>query len=150
MHDECGGRMMQASNIHLTLVFIGNVPARRVEDLLVLAGGIATPQFELTIDAVEYWRHNRIVWVGPRMCPDALRLLAEALADALRGADFRIEERPYAPHITLLRDARRAPVMRTAPNIHWHLTEFALVQSSHRDRVLAYEPIRRWPLHEGA
>jgi len=137
---------MLAGNIHLTLAFIGNVAAGRVPELCALAASIVAPSFDLTIDAAEYWRHNRILWAGPKDCPDALRLLVNGLEDALRKAGFHTEERAYAPHITLLRDARRAPSTLTLPGIRWRLTEFALMQSLRRNNATAYEPIQLWPL----
>lgn len=146
LHVECGGRLMLAGNIHLTLAFLGNVPGGRIAELHALATAVAAPCFDLNIDTLTYWRHNRIVWAGTRECPAALRDLVAQLARALRTAGFRCEEREYAPHVTLLRDARRAPAVRAVNGIVWRAGEFTLVRSLRRDGAVLYEAMGRWPL----
>ncbi len=143
---ECGGRVMRASNIHLTLVFVGNVAAERLPELERLAAPVAAPRFELAIDLVQYWGHNRIAWAGAREVPAGLVALVARLGERLREAGFRIDERPYVPHITLVRDARRAPHPRALDPIAWRATDFALVESVRRDNRTAYQALERWPL----
>ena len=149
LHQECGGRMIPAFNIHLTLVFLGNVATGRVPDLHALAAAIVAPPVNLTIDALGYWRHNRIAWAGTARCPGTLRTLVAQLTCALRTAGFRCEDREYAPHITLLRDAPRSPAAKAAGGIVWRAGEFALVQSLRRNGAVAYEVIAHWPLGAG-
>ncbi len=146
LHQECGGRLMLEGNIHLTLAFLGNIPSGRIAQLHALAAAVAAPCFDLKIDTLTYWRHNRIVWAGTQVCPSALRDLVAQLARALRTAGFRCEEREYAPHITLLRDARRAPATRAVDGIAWRAGEFTLVQSLRRNGAVVYEAVGRWPL----
>ena len=142
---ECGGRAVPAHNIHLTLVFIGDVARGRLDELEVLGATVAAPRFDLIVDRLDYWRHNRILWAGVGECPQALRTLVERLQQPVGAAGFRIEARPYIPHVTLRRDARRAPVDGRI-HVNWPVTEFALVESAQRERGRAYEVLRRWPL----
>ena len=146
LHQECAGRMIPAHNIHLTLVFLGNVANGRIPDLRALAAAIAAPSFDLIVDALDYWRHNRIVWAGTAECPEALRKLVAQLTHGLRTAGFRCEDRQYAPHITLLRAARRAPAVQATGGILWRAGDFVLMQSLRRNGAVAYEAIGRWPL----
>lgn len=143
---ECGGRSIPARNIHLTLVFLGDLPRERVTPLETLAGSVAAPRFTLHVDRVGYWRHNRIVWAGVDRCPEALQTLVERVQDSVSGAGYRFDRRPYVPHVTLLRDARRAPADGRLSAISWPVTEFALMESVQRERGRAYEPLRKWPL----
>jgi 2'-5' RNA ligase len=143
---ECGGRAIPAHNIHLTLVFLGDVERMRRAQIDALAGSISARRFELTVDRVEYWRHNRIVWAGVERCPEALQDLVAGLERALAAEKFRVEGRPYVPHITLLRDARRAPLQAALPGIAWPVTRFALVESVVRERGRVYQVLREWPL----
>ncbi len=140
---------MPAANIHLTLVFLGDVPTDRIQDLCASAETVTARGFELAIDSIKYWRHNRIVWAGPSVCPDALQALVAGLENALRVSGFSFDERPYMPHITLLRNARRAPAAQVVDAVSWRITDFALVQSVRRDNGTAYEPLRHWPLGAG-
>ncbi len=142
---ECGGRAVPAHNIHLTLVFIGDVARSRLAELEALGAAITAPRFSLVVDRLEYWRHNRILWAGVGECPQALRTLVERLQEPVAAAGFRIERRPYVPHVTLRRDARGAPA-NTGIRVDWPVTEFALVESAQRERERAYEVLRRWPL----
>ncbi|MGH6631463.1 MAG: RNA 2',3'-cyclic phosphodiesterase, partial [Burkholderiales bacterium] len=134
----CGGRAPPARNIHLTLVFLGNVERDRLPHLQTLAAGITSPRFELSVDRVEYWRRNRIVWAGVTRCPEALLALVERLEQALSPAGFHFDERPYVPHITLLRDARRVPPEAAVPAVAWPVARFALVESVQRERGRVY------------
>ena len=143
---ECGGRAIPAHNIHLTLAFLGDVERARRARIDALAGAISGQHFNLAIDHVEYWRHNRIVWAGVEHCPEALQDLAASLERALAAEEFRIERRPYVPHVTLLRDARRAPADAAMRTIAWPVSGFALVESVPREKGRAYEVLKDWPL----
>ena len=143
---ECGGRAIPAHNIHLTLVFLGDVERTRRAQIDSLAGSISARHFELAIDRVEYWRRNRIVWAGIERCPQALQDLVAGLESAVAADKFRIEGRPYAPHITLLRNARRPPAQATLPGIAWPVARFALVESVAQERGRVYQVLRKWPL----
>lgn len=143
---ECGGRALLARKLHLTLVFLGDVARERLAELDALAGGISAPRFDLELEHVEYWRHNRIVWAGVARCPGALQLLVQRLEQGLSSSGFRFDRRPYAPHVTLLRNARRAPTDVAMHPIAWPVSRFALVESVPRGKGRSYEVMREWPL----
>ncbi len=143
---ECGGRVVPAHNIHLTLVFLGAVPRERLDGLERLAEAIEGDPFTLTIDRVDYWRHNRIVWAGVKDCPEGLAALVKRTERALSGVGFRLNNRPYVPHITLVRDARRAPAQSRLAPVSWPVSEFALVESVQLDNSHMYEVLQSWPL----
>jgi 2'-5' RNA ligase len=143
---ECGGRAMPLHNIHLTLAFLGNVPRERLPDLERLGAAVTGRACDLAVDRIEYWRHNRILWAGVERCPGALPALVGALSGPLRAAGFALDERPYVPHVTLLRNARRAPAAAAVPPIRWPVRDFALIESVERGRGRAYEVRGRWPL----
>ena len=142
---ECGGRAVPAHNIHLTLVFLGDLARDRVTELETLAGRISLPRFTLTVDRVEYWRHNRILWAGVEESPALQSLVGEA-RKVLAAAGFHFDQRPYVPHITLLRDARRAPADGRCIAAAWPVTEFALVESVQLERATLYEALGTWRL----
>lgn len=142
---QCGGRAVRGANIHLTLAFLGAVPASRIAALSTIASGIAAASFTLDLDRTGYWRHNRVVWVGVRQCPLPLRQLAGALAESMRANGFRHETRDYVPHITLLRDARRGPASPMPAPLAWQVSNFVLVRSTPGTASSEYEIIGRWP-----
>ena len=144
---ECGGRAVPARNIHLTLAFLGNVGRDRLPQIEEVAAGIAASRFALAVDCLGYWRHNRVVWAGVGHCPEELRGLAAGLSGKLSAAGFRMEKRAYMPHVTLLRDARRAPAQSAMPELAWRVGRFVLVESVPEGRGRIYRVLRDWPLH---
>lgn len=146
---ECSGRAVPTHNIHLTLVFLGDVPRPRLDEIEALAATIDARSFALAVDRLEYWRRNRILWAGVKECPEALRALVAALELGLLAAGFQCDGRPYIPHVTLLRNARRAPAALRIPPVAWPVADFALVESVRVERPTRYEVLRRWPLKTG-
>jgi 2'-5' RNA ligase len=143
-HVQCGGRLMRRETLHLTLAFLGEIPAGRWIDATAAAAGIAVAPFTVTLDRVEYWKHNRIVWAGGQSEP--LAALASSLQAGLRAVGFQLETRPFVAHMTLLRDARcAAPPALVAP-ISWPVREFTLVESKLPKAGPKYEIVGRWPL----
>ncbi len=142
---ECGGRATPAEKIHLTLAFLGDVERTRIEGLQAAAQGLAGERFAFTLDQVGYWRHNRIIWAGTTNVPPALIALVSTLEGRLKTLGYPGEERPYAAHITLLRNARRAAPSGPPP-VQWAVDEFTLVESKPAERGTRYVIVGRWPL----
>ena len=143
---QCGGRAIPPRNIHLTLAFLGSVDRGRVARLEEIAAAIPARGFELIVERVEYWRHNRIVWAGVAHCPEALQALVSRLGEAFAPEGFRFDRRPYVPHITLLRDARNVPSVPAIPPVRWPVSRLALVESVPAAKGPVYEVLRDWPL----
>lgn len=120
----------RTDKLHLTLHFIGAVPADRLEALAAaLPGAAAADAFTLEFGRPELWQGGLAV-VCPLATPEPLRLLHSRLATALRGLTLPLEERPFRPHVTLARKARQATVPADGPQLEWHVGGgFALVQS---------------------
>jgi 2'-5' RNA ligase len=133
------GRAIQAEKIHLTLAFLGGVePAK----LAAAARKVQAQAFELPVDSAKFVRRNEMVWVGPREMPEGLRVLAERLHFALYRAEFILERRAFAAHVTLLRRARKPTAIEPLPKVEWPVREFALVNSA----AGAYEVVERFAL----
>lgn len=127
------GKATPEEKIHLTLAFLGSAePAPAI----AAAKGVKAGGFELAVDSAKYWRGNHIVWAGPREMPAGLKTLVERLHDALLHADFVLERRPFAAHVTLVRKAQRPRALPALPVVRWPVSEFALVssvQASYKD-----------------
>lgn len=146
-HAACGGKAMRRENLHITLAFLGNVTADRYAAAESVAAAIDAPGFALELDELGWWKHNRILWAGCRAAPAALLGLADTLAARLRATGFVLDERPYAVHATLLRNARCPPPLPTLDvPIAWTATDFALVESVPGPGGSRYTVRRRWPL----
>jgi RNA 2',3'-cyclic 3'-phosphodiesterase len=135
-----GGRRTAEGNIHLTLAFLGKAdPAKAV----AAARRVKAQAQRLPIEEGRYL--NRMVWAAPRETPPALAALHEKLAMELYREEFILERRPFAAHVTLIRDARRAP-LPPVPDVEWPVREFLLVRSSVSSRGATYEPLERFTL----
>ncbi len=143
VHRSSAGRATREETIHLTLAFLGEAdPEKPVR----AARRVRAEAFELPIDAAKYWKHNRIVWVGPAEMPPPLGDLAGQLKAQLAKEGFVLEERPFAAHITLLRKASVPQSLVPLPAISWPAREFVLVRSIPDSKGSRYEIIERFPL----
>jgi 2'-5' RNA ligase len=137
------GRVTPAHKVHLTLAFLGNV---KPEKAIAAARRIEAKAHALPLEKAQYWKHNRIVWAGPRETPAALAALVETLHASLRRAGYTLEERPYAAHVTLLRSAPPPRELPPLPGVEWPVSEFTLVRSAVTNKGSAYEIVERFPL----
>ena len=136
------GKAVPAANLHLTLAFLGEVEAARLALLPEIAAGIEAGAFSLRFDRVGSFPRARVSWAGCAKAPAELVHLQSALARELAARGFALEERPFAPHLTLARKAVTAlPPARIEP-IQWSVAEFALVTS----RAGRYETVSSWRL----
>jgi RNA 2',3'-cyclic 3'-phosphodiesterase len=139
------GRATPAANIHLTLAFLGEAdPARAI----AAARRVRGSRHELPIDTVRYVKRNEMVWVGPREMPPGLEALVKALHFELYRAEFILERRPFAAHVTLLRKAPKPQALPPLPAVAWPVGEFVLIRSLTSARGSTYEPVERFPLSE--
>lgn len=98
------GNFSFRENLHLTLVFIGEVQRQQVESVKKAMEQVQIPKMKLTFDRTGCFRRNGsdTWWIGLRK-NDALYKMQRELTAALREAGFDIENRPYKPHLTIAR-----------------------------------------------
>ena len=140
---DAGGRATAEETIHLTLAFLGNADASKAS---AAAESVGSSPFELPIDTAKYWKHNKIVWVGPRTIPAALGELVSQLHPSLKSAGFVLEDRPFAAHVTLVRKAGVPTSIPSLPEVRWPVTDFVLVRSVPDSRGARYETLERFPM----
>lgn len=146
LHELCGGRAMRPDTLHTTLVFLGDVPADRLEALQRAAQETAFEPFSLCFDGARYWSHNHVVFAAPSVAPAPLHALVRSLEQRLAAHRFRFERRPYKPHITLLRHAQwGAAALPALPPVVWQVRDFVLVSSLRDERGARYEVFARYP-----
>jgi RNA 2',3'-cyclic 3'-phosphodiesterase len=143
---ESGGRPTPPNLIHLTLAFVGPQPQIRVDSLRRLAGLIRARSFVLALDQVGGFRRAGIAWLGASAPHPELNTLHDDLARVLQSRAFPVDERPYAPHLTLARRSVTVVDRRLPEPIRWRVTSFALVSSEPGSSGPAYRTIAEWPL----
>ncbi len=140
------GRLTHPADLHITLVFLGNVESGRIPCVEAVAADIHIEPFDLRIDRLDYWRLPRILWCGPASKPPALDALVGDLQEGLQACHFEPERRPYAPHVTLARKARPTKARALDEGLPWPVRDFVLVASLSSAEPPRYEVLRRWPL----
>jgi len=99
------GKVIAKDNLHLTLVFVGEVNQDLKPCLLKAAAAISGPPFTLVVETLSYQPRNQILWLGASQVPPALQTLVAGLNAQLGPCGYRPETRPYQAHITLMRKA---------------------------------------------
>lgn len=126
---ECGGRVMRAETLHLTLIFLGEVNPAALPALREIQRNTPLPPCSLSLDLLGYWPSNRIVWSGARTVPEELRATRSRLLHQLRAHGHRVSGAGFHPHVTLLRHARRAPTELVRRTFVWPCSDYVLVHS---------------------
>lgn len=148
-----GGRPTRPDTIHLTLAFLGDFPEPQLPALCEAASRIAFQSFDLRIDHLGFWPRQRLLWAGCHDTPAVLPVLAGDLLRAPGAAGFSVpgRERPFVPHVTLVRKlpanpqaeiSHRLPAL--AP-LSWRCTEFVLVRSQLGVGGSRYQEIASFP-----
>jgi len=137
-------RWTPAEQIHLTLKFLGNIPADSVPELeaaLRRACAQVAP-FELYADGLGAFpdsQRPRVLWIGLGGALDALQLLQKAIVvETERWGEP--EDRPFHPHLTLgrIKTTRSRELQELGAKIRstpaanlgsWQVTQVALMKS---------------------
>lgn len=142
------GHSMQANTLHMTLAFPGCLSQERIAQLIEFSSQLVLPRCTLRLDHLGIWAHNGILWLGPDLLPDALAGFVVALHAGLRVRGFVLEERAFAPHITLVRKASPAQTdasIRLARPIEWPVRGWRLVASRPDIEHVRYVVLQEWP-----
>lgn len=141
---SCGGRRPRRENLHLTLAFLGEVAPSRLDVLLQLGDELRGQPQTLWVDQLGYWKHNRILYAGCGVVPGELAEFAERLSASLAAAGYRVERRPFAAHLTLLRDVRPTQALPQLAPVEWRIDRFSLVASTLHAGGPRYKSLRVW------
>jgi 2'-5' RNA ligase len=103
-----GVRWVDPQGMHLTLKFLGDVAADRLDDITAaLAEAISgIAPFRLEVGGLGVFpnlRRVRVAWVGISGEVDSLQLLQRRVESSLAKIGFPAEARKFTPHLTLAR-----------------------------------------------
>ena len=145
LRESVAGRAVREDHMHLTLAFLGEQPGGRLGALRKCMERAAAGSFGLELGNVGRFRRSGgdIWWLGVRLSPE-LRGLQARLCSELRSAGFETEERPFRPHITLLRQAGGdAPRTPDFPPLEQRVERMTLFESLRERGALVYRPLAR-------
>ena len=147
MQQAFDGRVVKADNIHLTLAFLGSVPVPRIDELRAIGESISVDRFRLDLTQTGCWKRSSVGWIAPDHVPAPLEALVLELCQRLLKAGFRVDNKPFAPHVTLLRKAKctKRAEQPDMPLV-WRVDHFMLMRSETLPTGPIYTQIGAWGL----
>lgn len=98
-------RWVRPEGVHITIEFLGDVPAARIDKLVqaLRASCVGAKPFTLSMGGVGVFpnlRRPRVIWVGLEGQLDALRTITDSVRQALLPLGFK-PDKQFNPHMTL-------------------------------------------------
>jgi 2'-5' RNA ligase len=161
LSERVDARWIAASNLHITLWFIGEIGDARSEELRqVLERPYEVPAFDLEIGGLGAFPPSgppRVFWLGVAAGLASLRRIHSELAVRLGPLGFEPERRAYSAHVTIARvkSVSRAITNRALRQMlqTWsavagrcRTTHVTVFQSRLSPKGANYEPLLRIPL----
>jgi 2'-5' RNA ligase len=150
-------RAVPPENLHLTLLFLGELPERRLEDMDTAFRQVRAPGFETALAGLGLFGGSkpRVAYAGVAETP-ALRHLQAKVETAARGAGHDEPARRFTPHVTLARLPERfaergrleaAVAARGGyASDRFQVEDFRLYRSHLAASRATYEELARYPL----
>jgi 2'-5' RNA ligase len=137
------GSAVYRGNWHVTLVFVGNFPAERVDELHEAASVVRTEPFRLRFDRLSFWQRPRIACLQAMSVPPPLEALVTDLNAVIERFGVAPESGRYRPHVTAVRRARTfEPIVLARPlELNW--SGFELVESVSGREGVQYHPLKQ-------
>ena len=144
-----GGRLLEPERYHLTLRFLGDfqpMPPALAAAARAAGDAVGARAFELVLDHAGSFASSRVWWLGGARSEE-LQALWQGLGDGLARQGVRVPRGGFTPHLTIVRDARRALEPVAIEPLRWQVDGFALVDSR---PGRPYEILQRWECITGA
>lgn len=150
---EMGARPVAAADLHLTLVFLGEVTAEVIPEVRRVAAGVAPCVFKLVLTHLDWWKGAGVLCLLPD--EEAATQLVPQFAQALRStacaAGIAADAKPFRVHVTVARKAspalsrsRHWPQPLPAP-LRFTADGFVLMESTAATAGSRYRAIGCWP-----
>ena len=99
-------RWVKPDNIHLTVVFMGNVSEDKIQTMgeTVKKACIGVDPFEVNAGPLGFFgnrRHPRVLWMGLGGDVHRMGRFRDRLQKKLKPFGIKTEKRPFKPHLTL-------------------------------------------------
>lgn len=140
-------RAVDSNNLHLTLLFLGQVDAAQQQRLATAAQQIKASAFSLTLDHLACFVKPKILYLAPTTVPAELARLQQKIATLCKAEGFMDIHNNYRPHITLARHVVCAEdyYQQLVP-LTLQVNEFAQYHSTQLDGRLQYLPLYHFML----
>ena len=149
-------RFVRPEGLHITLKFLGEVPATKLDLLKAALGQIEHPAFPLIVENLGFFpdaKRPRIFWAGISAPADTASLLAAKVDHACSFIGFTPEKHAWQPHITLARvgSGKPYPFQSTAADTQRRfgmmmVTQFHIYESTLHPQGSIYNKIATFAL----
>lgn len=154
-----GVRWVDPRQVHMTLHFFGDVPAKEIESIHLLSRKSAAfvPPFRLSLTHVGGFpslEKPNILWLGVEETSGRLRSLQKAIQGGVRSLGFEVEARAFHPHATIGRVKGKSKevgdlskkALFESPTQARVVDHFVLYQSRCLPEGARYEVLEKYPL----
>jgi RNA 2',3'-cyclic 3'-phosphodiesterase len=144
------GNFSLPENLHLTLVFIGETPADKVQPITSAIDKALTPHiapFSLAFSATGCFKHSNkeLWWIGTErndIYIETLKTIRRRITEELLSKGVSFDNRPFNPHITLGREIKHeAPIIIPKQEIIYPVERISLMKSERVSGKLTYTEI---------
>ncbi len=142
--------LVRRQNWHMTLAFVGELPASQLPVLVELGRAQRIERFSVRFDTYEYWPKPEVVVAAARAVPPALQLLWQQLHRGLAVHLWALDPKRLRPHITLARKVAEPPVLPAMAPFEWPVGAFSLMRSDTSASRSAYTVVDTWSLLDNA
>jgi 2'-5' RNA ligase len=136
-------RPVAADNLHVTLLFLGNISSEQEQAMIDTASLLKMPELMLTFDQISYWRKPAVLCLTASHFDQKITAVSQELALMAKQNLIEIDERPFQPHVTLARKVKCA-IRLEFTAINWQARDFCLVESCSLAKGVEYRVIKRW------
>ena len=138
------GRFPDPANLHLTLAFLGECDAKELQVAQNILSSMVFTPFELTFERGGRFerRGGDLWWAGITLTRD-LKELQEDLSRGLTSVGFKLDSRPFKPHVTLARQILEKIKIPAPPPFSETVRSIELMESTRIDGRLTYVPLFR-------
>lgn len=127
------GKYYDLDNLHMTLAFFGETD--RQDEIMEIIHAIPFPKITITLNRIGHFK--KIYWVGIKDNP-VLDEYVNTLREALKEHDIPFDDKPFYPHITILRKAEEGD--RTLQEVSTKDIKVELLQAHYLEEGLKYLP----------
>jgi len=140
-------------NLHLTLLFLGQVNTEQQACLEQAANALTLSRFELKFGELVHRGKQDMLWLQPKASDDgnvSLARLVTCLCQQATDCGLSIDLRPFRAHMTLQRKwlpvAENMSFENYIQDFIWPVQEFSLLASKTLATGAEYQLIKKWNL----
>ena len=121
-------RRVPDHNLHLTLLFLGDQPGDRLDEIVAAVESLHAVGFGILLDRFGWFARARVAWLGGDV-PSAGRAVVAQLSARMTSLGLQFDDRSWTPHVTLFRQVRKRPAFPDIEPLDWPVDRFELVES---------------------